>query len=488
VVTSDAAGLEVRGISKAFGSVQANRGIDLSVAPGTVHALLGENGAGKSTLVNLINGRYPPDAGEIRFGGRLVVDPSTARPSPGIATVHQDLALVPVMTGLENIALALRRPTDRALRRTVAQMQERLGTAVDVDRPVEQLELPQRQRIELIRALCSDPRLLVLDEPTTFLPPAETGPFLELVRRLAADGRAVLLITHRLDEARAVAAAATVLRHGAVVARYDDGGLPGNAELARQIVGSDVPEPTRPQPMPGEEVLRLDGVVHRHDGHTVVDGVSLALRSGQILGLAGVDGNGQVELLEVVAGLRRCSAGTIELRGNRVEHLPLRRRARRGLQFVSGERRRDGIVPTLTLAEHFELVLGKDSTRGLATLLRAADVRPPDPDVRADGLSGGNQQKLLMARALRRDPTVLLLAHPTQGLDVKASAQLRRLLIEEADAGVAIVVASADLDELLGMCDTIAVLNGGRLRGLQHAPFDRDELSSWYTTRRERAA
>lgn len=481
-------GLEIRGVSKTFGAVRANRDVDLTVVPGSVHALLGENGAGKSTLVHLVNGRYAPDGGEVRFDGDLVADPSTLRPTPRIATVHQDLALVPVMTGLENIALALRRPTDRALRRTAAAVQDRLGTDVDLDRPVDRLELPQRQRIELVKALCSAPGLLVLDEPTTFLPPRETGPFLDLVRGLADDGLAVLLITHRLDEAQAVADAVTVLRHGAVVARHTGTPLPPNAELARQIVGSDVPQPTRPEPAFGDVVLTLDGVSHRHAGRTVVDRVDLTLRAGEILGLAGVDGNGQLELLELTAGLRSCSSGTITLRGERIEHRPLRRRAQDGLQFVSGDRRRDGVVPTLTVAEHVELVLGKEATRGLDAVLHEADVRPPDPLARVDGLSGGNQQKLLMARALRRGPAVLLVSYPTQGLDVRAAAQLRRQLLAQADAGLAILIASADLDELLGMCDTVAVMNGGRVRGTQAAPFDRDELSSWYTTRHGRTA
>ncbi|SHL12483.1 simple sugar transport system ATP-binding protein [Pseudonocardia thermophila] len=486
VVSAGQDGLDVRGVSKAYGSTLANQEIDLQVAPGTVHVLLGENGAGKSTLVNLINGREAPDAGEIRFAGALVAAPGHTRPNPAIATVHQDLALVPVMTGLENIALALRRRPDRALRRAATEIQDRLGTGVDLDRPVEELELPQRQRIELVKALVAQPRLLVLDEPTTFLPPAETGPFLELVRRLAADGLAVLMITHRLDEAQAVADSATVLRHGRVVARHAGPQLPSNAELAAQIVGTAVPEPTRPRAEFGPEVLRLAHVSAVESGRTVLDDVELSLRAGEILGLAGVDGNGQLELLEVIAGLRRCS-GRIELHGEPVQHLPLRKRAGRGLHYVSGDRRRAGIVPTLTIAEHFEVVLGR-APRDLDALLRAADVRPPDPRVRADGLSGGNQQKLMMARAFQRSPAVLLVSYPTQGLDVLAAAQLRQVLIERADTGIAIVVASGDLDELLGICDAVAVMNGGRVAGIQRRPFDRDELSSWYTTRQELVA
>ncbi len=482
-------GLDVRGISKTYGSIRANQDIDLRVAAGSVHALLGENGAGKSTLVNLINGRHVPDFGEIWFDGGLVAASDTSRPDSRIATVHQDLALVPVMTGLENIALALHRSADRDLRRTAADMQRRVGTNVDLDRPVEQLELPQRQRIELIKALCGEPRLLILDEPTTFLPPTETGPFLDVVRQLRDDGLAVLLITHRLDEARAVADCATVLRHGRVVARHLGPGLPDDQVLARQIVGTDVPVPNRPHAVLGNEVLTLDTVSHREAGHPVVDEVSLRLRAGEILGLAGVDGNGQLELLELVAGLRRCTGGRIELSGRPIHGGTLHHRAELGLQYVSGDRRRDGIVPTFTIAEHFEVVLGKGSARGLDGVLRRADVRPPDPRARADELSGGNQQKLMMARALERRPTVMLLSYPTQGLDVLASAQLRQMLIGRADAGVAIIMASGDLDELLGMCDTVAVMNGGRVVGIQRSgAFDRDELSSWYTARRGKAA
>jgi general nucleoside transport system ATP-binding protein len=286
-----------------------------------------------------------------------------------------------------------------------------------------------------------------------------------------------------------LADSATVLRHGRVVARHIGPDLPDDRVLARQIVGTDVPVPHRPHPVLGNEVLTLDTVSHRQSGHTVVDEVSLRLRAGEILGLAGVDGNGQLELLELVAGLRRCSGGRMELNGEAVHDETLRRRAGLGLQYVSGDRRRDGIVPTLTVAEHFEVVLGKDATRRLDGVLRGADVRPPDPQIRADELSGGNQQKLMMARALERRPKVMLLSYPTQGLDVLASAQLRQMLIGRADAGVAIIVASGDLDELLGMCDTVAVMNGGRVVGAQRSgAFDRDELSSWYTTRRGKAA
>jgi ABC-type uncharacterized transport system ATPase subunit len=236
-------------------------------------------------------------------------------------------------------------------------------------------------------------------------------------------------------------------------------------------------------------VLRVEAVSHRESGHAVVDDVTLGLRTGEILGLAGVDGNGQVELLELVAGLRRCTEGRIELAGEPIHTRSLRQRAELGLQYVSGDRRRDGIVPTLTVAEHFEVVLGKDPLLGLDDLLRRADVRPPDPRIRADQLSGGNQQKLMMARALQRRPKVMMVSYPTQGLDVMASAQLRQLLISRAEEGLAIIVASGDLDELLGTCDTVAVMNGGRVVGVQRSTsFDRDELSSWYTARREKAA
>lgn len=482
-------GLHVREVTKAFGATVANDSVTLSVRPGTVHALLGENGAGKSTLVGLINGREAPDAGEIFFDGVPIRPEHGAGIRHGIATVHQDLALVPVMTGLENISLALRRPNNAELRRHADRMQERADTHVDLGLPVGELELPQRQRIELIKALCTEPKLLILDEPTTFLPPTQTQPFLRFLRTLADEGLAVLLITHRLDEATAIADEATVLRHGRVVAHHPGPALPDKRELARQIVGTSVPTPTRTEHTLGPVVLETRGLSFEEEGRRLVDAVDLEVREGELLGLAGVDGNGQLELLEVLAGLRRPTAGSISLDGEDVRSLSLARRSERGLQLVSGDRRRDGIVPEFTVAEHFDLLLGRDPRRDLPAVLERFDVRPRRPDIRGDSLSGGNAQKMIMARALQRRTRVLMVSYPTQGLDVAAAAQLQRMLIEHARNGAAVIVVSSDLEELLTICDTVAVMSAGTIVGAQRSgAFHRDELATWFTRGHEVAA
>ena len=482
-------GLHVHEVTKAFGSTVANDSVTLSVRPASVHALLGENGAGKSTLVGLINGRHAPDSGQIAFDGVPIQAEDGAGVRHGIATVHQDLALVPVMTGMENIALALRRPNNAQLRKLTERVQQRADTHVDLDRPVGTLELPQRQRIELVKALCTEPKLLILDEPTTFLPPTETQPFLRLLRSLADEGLAVLLITHRLDEATAIADEATVLRHGVVVAHHPGPVLPDKSELARQIVGASVPTPTRTEHTLGSVALQARRLSYEADGRQLVRAVDLDVREREVLGLAGVDGNGQLELLEVLAGLRRPTSGSILLGGQDISQTSLARRSELGLQFVSGDRRRDGIVPEFSVAQHFDLLLGRDPARDLAGILDKFDVRPRRPEVRADSLSGGNAQKMIMSRALQRPTKVLMVSYPTQGLDVAAAAQLQRTLIDHARGGAAVIVVSSDLEELLTICDTIAVMSAGAIVGRQRAgAFDRNELATWFTQGHEEAA
>jgi simple sugar transport system ATP-binding protein len=455
-----------------------------------VHALLGENGAGKSTLVGMLNGRLRPDA------GRIVLNGEPVEPGPpglagrlGIATVHQDLALVPSMTGLENIALALGSAANRELRARVSAAEERLGLSVRLDKPVAGMEVSQRQRIEFLRALCQEPTVLILDEPTTFLPPTAIEPFLRRVRDLADAGLAVLLVTHRLDEARAIADVVTVMRSGRVVAGFDRDTLPPNEDLALAIVGEAVVPPTTTPAGAGRLVLRAAGLGVEDDDHLVVEDVSLVLNEGEILGVAGVDGNGQLELLESLAGLRRLHRGEIELDGADVTRMPYSRRSRAGIQFVSGERRRDGIVPSFTVEEHFVFVLGRGIGERVPRILADHGVRPPDPGALAAQLSGGNQQKMVLARALQYRSKVLLLAYPTQGLDVLASAQLRQLLVERAAAGLVIVIASGDLDELLSISHRVVVMNRGRIVGEQTSgTFDRSQLAAWFTASDPRVA
>ncbi|HEY0279040.1 MAG TPA: ATP-binding cassette domain-containing protein [Solirubrobacterales bacterium] len=475
----ESAGLSGRGIRKAFGEFVANDDIDIEIGPGRIHALLGENGAGKSTLVSILDGRVAADRGEVTLGGGRL---ETVGRHGAVATVQQHLALVPSMTGLENIALALGRAADETLRSEIGAVEKRFGIEAPLEVRVAELELPQRQRIALVEALAQEPRILILDEPTTFLPPDEIAIFLTKVRELARSGVGVLLITHHLEEARSVADEVTVLRHGKVIEHHQASELPSSADLVAAMVGEAMVEPRRVGGLRPEVVLEVDGVTVVDRGHRVVDTVDLELRRGEILGLAGVDGNGQAELLDALAGLRRVTAGTINFAARDVTREPLRSRLVAGLQFVSSERRRDGIVPGFTIAEHFSLFPLELPAAGLEDLLRRFDVRPPDPRMVAENLSGGNQQKMVFARAIQTAPAVLILAYPTQGLDVLATSRLHQVLCDRADAGMATILASSDLDELMGVCDRIAVMSRGRIVGaLSAAEFDRQRLGSWFS-------
>lgn len=476
-------GLRATGVTKSFGPIAASDHVDLHLRCGRIHALLGENGAGKSTLVGILNGRLRPDEGSVILDGEpLRGGDARLAAARGIATVHQDLALVPSMTGLENIALALGSSVNQALRTRVAEAERRLGLSARMNSPVLSLELPQRQRIELIRALCQAPSVLILDEPTTFLPPTAVEPFLMRMRELADAGLAVLLITHRLDEARLVADEVTVLRAGKVVGTFNRGRFPSNEELAVAMVGESIPQPNVNGVAAGETLIEVTGLRVDDDRRTCVDGVDLTVQRGEIVGVAGVDGNGQDELLEAIGGLRDAVDGKLVYGGRDIARIPYAHRADLGIQFVSGERRRDGIVPTFTVAEHFRYVLGSCVDERLGAVLAEHGVTPPDPSMLAQNLSGGNQQKMVLARALQRDSQLLLLTYPTQGLDVLAAAQLRLLLMERAASGLAVVIASSDLDELLTISHRVVVMNRGRIVGEQtSANLDRQQLASWFT-------
>jgi ABC-type uncharacterized transport system ATPase subunit len=477
-------GLRAVQVTKWFGATRANDRVDLHLQPGRIHALLGENGAGKSTLVGVLNGQLLPDEGTIVLNGE-VLEPGNQglALARGIATVHQHLALVPSMTGMENIALALGSSMNKKLRARVKEAQYRFGHTARLDVPVADLELPQRQRIEILRALCQEPAVLILDEPTTFLPPNAVEAFLERTRDLADDGLAVLLITHRLAEARLIADDVTVIRAGKVVGIFDRNKFPSNRELAMAIVGKAVPAPQGSGRTGTKTLLEIRDLILEDRGTKCVDGASLALREGEILGVAGVDGNGQLELLEGIAGLRAASAGSMWYDGSDVTASSFGRRTRLGIHFVSGERRRHGIVPTFTVAEHFAYVLGDRIVRRLDQILAEYGVTPPNPSMLGENLSGGNQQKMILARAFVRRPSVSLLSYPTQGLDVLAAAQLRQLLLDRAATGMGVILASSDLDELLSVSHRVIVMSRGRIVGEQAAgAFDRQLLASWFTT------
>ncbi len=478
-------------MTKSYGGPLVNDSIDLSVRSGEVHALVGENGAGKSTLVSILSGRLQPDGGSIAIEGVVVslLNPRS-QADRGVSTVFQELMLVPTMTGFENIALALGVSPNRATRKLVTGVQAKFSLPANLDAPVRALELPQRQRVELIRALCQRPKILLLDEPTSLLSPTEVPALLAKVRDLADGGLAVLFITHRLDEVRTVADRISVLRRGRLVRTYEHAALPPNAELAAEMLGAAVPMEAEAHPASDEVCLRVDGVVVRGDhGEARVRGASLELRAGEILGIAGVDGNGQLELVESIAGLREREAGEIAYFGVDLGNADYERLHRDGVQFVSGDRARYGIVPGFTIGEHIEYALGR-AVVDMRALLRAYDVRPPDPGHRADQLSGGNQQKMILAIASAEHARLLVMAYPTRGLDVRASLTVRKILAGLADERrVGIIVTSSDLDELLALCHRIVVMRRGKVVGTQsRGEFDVNRLAEWYTAEEASAA
>jgi simple sugar transport system ATP-binding protein len=477
--------LVARGISKRFGATRANDGIDLELAGGEVHALLGQNGAGKSTLVGVLTGRVEPDEGEVLVNGESVPlgDPH-ASAQRGIATVFQELMLIPSMTGLENIALALGVAPNRTTRRLAQAVQRELELPASLDAPIRDLDMPERQRVELVRALCQSPKVLLLDEPTSLLSPTAIPGFLAKVKEVAESGLAILLITHRLEEARTIADRVTVLRLGQKVASYDRASLPSNSALATAMLGTRLVEHVDSFEPAAEPALAIDGLSAVDDHkHPALNDVSLTLRRGEILGIAGVDGNGQLELLETIAGLRRPTAGRLVFEGEDLTGTNYEELFRRGIQFVSGDRQRHGLVPTFTIAEHFEYALGRSILPRLPEVLADYDVRPPDPAWRADQLSGGNLQKMIVAAACERNTRLLLLSYPTRGLDVQASLTLRELLVERArERGVTMVISSSDLDELLSISHRVAVMSRGRIVGIQSRDaFDHQRLAEWFT-------
>lgn len=475
--------VELRGIVKAFPGVVANAGIDLAIAPGEVLALLGENGAGKSTLMQVLAGLYRPDAGTILIDGA----PADLR-SPGdaiargIGMVHQHFRLVESFTVTENVLLGwgqprflLRPATDHA---RVAQIAAAHGLAVEPRAAVRQLSVGERQRVEILKMLYRDARVLVLDEPTAVLTPQEVAPLFAAVRRIVADGRAVVFISHKLDEVLAIADRIVVLRAGRVAGEVRPGQTTARA-LARLMVGHEVDRPPRPAAAPGATVLELRGVDATGDhGRRVLHAISLTVRAGEIVGVAGVAGNGQRELAEVVAGLRPPSAGEVRLDGAGIGHLDPRARWRLGVAYVPEDRLAEGLVGAFPLTENAVLrdyarppvgrgpLFDRAAARArAAAIVERFQVRAPHVDVTVRHLSGGNQQRLLVGRETWRSPRVLVAMHPTRGLDVDATAAVHRLLLGLRAQGVAMLLLSESLDELFALADRIVVLHRGRVAG-----------------------
>ncbi len=480
--------VELIGIDKRFGAVHANRDVSLAIAPGTIHGIVGENGAGKSTLMSILYGYYQADAGEIRIGGRSrSIRDSRDAIASGIGMVHQHFMLVEDFTVLENVVLGaeggalLKRGLAQA-RRTLADLEARYSLKVDPDARIRDLSVGLQQRVEILKALYRGAEILILDEPTGVLTPQETDHLFAILRTLEQQGKTVILITHKLREIMAVTRRVTVMRAGAVVATVDTAAT-SQTELAEMMVGRKVLlDIARPASTPGEELLRVEDVtVADLNGIARVREVSFGLHRGEIVGIAGVAGNGQSELLETLAGMRPAASGRILLRGKPLgpggDTMP-RAMRRLGLAHVPEDRGRMGLVYPFHAWESAMLGYHDDpGCNGPVLLDRAAaaascgaamrrfDVRPPHPQLRTGALSGGNQQKLVLAREIGRDPDVLLVGQPTRGVDIGAIEFIHRQILSLRAAGKAILLVSVELDEILSLCDRILVMFDGRIVG-----------------------
>jgi general nucleoside transport system ATP-binding protein len=492
--SSRALAVRMNGIEKSFGSVRANRGASLEVAAGEIHALVGENGAGKSTLMRILAGTYAPDAGTVEVADKSgtlsdVTGWNTALAiAAGVGMVHQHFMLVPPLTVAENVVLGLepRRhgQIDReAAEQAVAQLAQRSGLIVPANRRVAELSVGEAQRVEILKALFRGARVLVLDEPTAVLSPPEVRQLWDVLRRLRDDGGTIVLITHKLDEVMDVSETITVMRAGETVARLRTNET-SPAAIAKAMVGRDVALALdssigagTPRSMPNVgaspalEVrgLRIDTA--RKKG--VVNGISFTVAPGEILGIAGVEGNGQTELVEAIAGLTPVAEGTILLDGTDFTTTCVRDRGDSGLSHVPEDRHRRGLILDYTIADN--LILGRQhhfTRRGALDTARIMenarthvaefDIRPGDPALTARALSGGNQQKIVVAREMGRDFRVLLAAQPTRGVDVGAIEFIYDRIRRARDEGKAILLVSADLAEVLTLSDRIAVMYGGK--------------------------
>lgn len=481
--------LEMRDIVKRFPGVLANDRVSLSVGHGEIHAVLGENGAGKSTLMQILYGFHRRDAGDILIEGVPVAmaDPAEAI-ARGIGMIHQEFMLVRPFSVTENIVLGLRQEGGFLLdlpsaARRIAALSDRHGLAVDPHAVIETLSIGVQQRVEILKLLYRDARLLILDEPTAVLTPQEKDGLFVVLRALAAEGRSIVIVTHKLHEIMEVSDRVTVMRDGKVVACVATADTSGR-ELARLMVGREVHLKVVRTPIRrGGIVLRLDAV-HADDdaGRKKLHGVSLDVHAGEIVGLAGVDGNGQSELAEIVLNLRKATAGRIVLDGTDVTMLPPAAHHDRGLAYIPADRRRVGSVSDLSIAENVMLGTQKKRTRlgGLlrneaairahaAEVVRRFGIRTVGIDHAAGKLSGGNLQKLVLGREIMRQPRALVVEQPTRGLDVGAIETVWAELLAERENGKAILLISTELEEILNMADRVAVIFEGRIMGVLDA-------------------
>ena len=488
--------LELKSITKSFGSLIANDSIDLHVNDGEVLAILGENGAGKSTLMNIVYGLLKPDSGEIRVNGTVVNinEPSDAL-AAGIGMVHQHFMLIPVFTVLENIVLG-HEATSPIGKLNLGQAREKLlslaqefGFHIDPDALVEDLPVGVQQRVEILKALMYDAKILILDEPTAVLTPQETDELIEVIKRLRAQGTAIIFISHKLREIKALADRITVIRRGKVVGSAQPSA--SQEELAAMMVGRSVNlVPDKTPHSIGEIVLKVNGLtVSDQAGRALVGNVSFDLRAGEVLAIAGVQGNGQSELAQAIINLEDHIQGSIQLDSKELVGLSVHQSLHEGIAFVPESREDDGLISTFSIADnlildtHREKPYSKGISLSPAAVAAEAEVKVKEFDIRAQSikdpassLSGGNKQKVVLARELSRPVKLIVASQPTRGLDVGSIEFVHERILEERDAGRAVLLFSTELDEVLALADRIAVMYAGKILAIVDSTVSREKL------------
>jgi simple sugar transport system ATP-binding protein len=494
--------IEVVGVTKRFPGVVANSNVNIAVRRGTVHAIVGENGAGKSTLMKMLYGMQRPDEGEIRIDGKAVAFHSPADAiAAGVGMVHQHFMLADNFTVLENIVLGSEPKSRGALdfgaaRRRIVELSQTYGLDLDPDKLVEDLGVGDRQRVEIAKVLYRGAKLLILDEPTAVLVPQEVDELFDNLRELKSEGLTILFISHKLDEVISVADDITVIRRGRTVGTADPGTVTAR-QLAEMMVGAELPSPeTRSDTVRDEVVLSVAGMtVVGDDGRTILKDISFQIRAGQVFGIAGVEGNGQSELVEALMGIRPVASGTISLKGRDVTKLSTRARRLVGVGYIPEDRQRQGLMLEASLWEnrilgHADsapnirgpLIDRTGARRDTERIVAQFDVRTPGIDVPALALSGGNQQKLIVGRELSGDPVLLIASQPTRGVDVGAQAAIWDHIRDARAAGLSVLLISADLDELIGLSDTLQViLRGAFVSEADPATVTAEELGSAMT-------
>lgn len=478
--------VEMLGITKRFGGFTANEKIDLIVQKGEIHALLGENGAGKSTLMNILFGLYQPDEGEIRIRGQQVriSDPNMAN-ELGIGMVHQHFMLVEPFTVTENIILGMEPKSGLKIdiataEQKVRELSERYGLRVDPRAKIKDISVGMQQRVEILKTLYRGAEIIIFDEPTAVLTPQEIDELIQIMRNLVQEGKSIIFITHKLKEIKAICDRCTIIRRGKMIDRVEvaDASID---ELAAKMVGRHVTFKVDKAPaQPKGPVLEIrDLVVEGHSGANAVRGLNLEVRAGEILGIAGIEGNGQSQLIEAITGLSKVKSGTIKLNGKEIQNKPPRKITESGVGHIPEDRHKHGLVLDYTIGENMVLQTYYKSPfakRGrlrynaiyeyARKLIQQFDVRTPSEHTPARALSGGNQQKGIIAREVDRNPDLLIAAQPTRGLDVGAIEFIHKKLIEQRDSGKAVLLLSLELDEVMNVSDRIAVIYEGEIVGV----------------------